>query len=90
LTGRKDGLLPRRYKIGRGTTVDEPRFHPQHTVEETLERFPLVAAVFVQRGMACVGCVMAPFDTLDDAARSYGQDADTFLAELDAAARDGG
>jgi hybrid cluster-associated redox disulfide protein len=70
--------------------VAEEMIHPEDTVEHTLDRFPLLAAVFVQRGMACVGCVMAPFDTLDDAARSYGQDADTLLAELDAAARDSG
>ena len=37
---------------------------------------------------ACVGCAMARFDTLADAARSYGQRADELLAELDRAARE--
>ncbi len=66
----------------------EPLIHLENTVEQTLDQFPVLAAVFVRRGMACVGCAMAPFDTLADAARSYGQVADALLAELGAAARD--
>ena len=67
--------------------MNEPTIDAEHTVEQTLDRFPSLAAVFVQRGMACVGCVMAPFDTLGDAARAYGLDAGALLAELDAATR---
>lgn len=57
----------------------------EHTVEQTLERFPALAVVFVRRGMACVGCVMAPFDTLADAARAYGTEPGDLLDELAAA-----
>ena len=70
--------------------VIEPLVFLERTVEQTLDQFPVLAAVFVRRGMACVGCAMARFDTLAEAARSYGQEAGAFLAELDDAARDDG
>lgn len=70
--------------------VIEPLIFLERTVEQTLDQFPLLAAVFVRRGMACVGCAMARFDTLDEAARTYGQEVDAFQAELDNAARDEG
>jgi hybrid cluster-associated redox disulfide protein len=70
--------------------VIEPLIYLERTVEQTLDQFPLLVAVFVRRGMACVGCAMARFDTLAEAARTYDQEADAFLAELDDAARDEG
>jgi hybrid cluster-associated redox disulfide protein len=41
-------------------------------VEEIIGRWPVTARVFMRRKMACVGCIMAPFQTLAAAARSYG------------------
>jgi hybrid cluster-associated redox disulfide protein len=70
--------------------VIEPLIHLEHTVEQTLDQFPLLAAVFVRRGMACAGCAMACFDTLAEAARTYGHEPDAFLAELHAASSDEG
>ena len=52
------------------------------TVTQLLRRWPPAAAVFVRRGMACVGCSMAPFETLAEVASVYGQDPAGFLAEL--------
>lgn len=69
--------------------VIEPLVFLERTVEQTLDQFPVLAAVFVRRGMACVGCAMARFDTLAEAARTYGQETETFLAELDSTARNG-
>jgi hybrid cluster-associated redox disulfide protein len=62
------------------------------TVSEVLERWPATAAVFVRRCMACAGCAMAPFDTIDEAAAVYGIRAEGFLAELQltAAEEEGG
>jgi hybrid cluster-associated redox disulfide protein len=42
-------------------------------IERTLEQFPTSGAVLVRRGLACVGCDMARFDTVRDAARAYHQ-----------------
>lgn len=59
-------------------------------VEEIMGRWPATARVFIRRKMACVGCIMAPFQTLAAAARSYGIPEDELLHEIrDAASSDG-
>lgn len=62
------------------------------TVAEVLERWPTTAVVFVRRSMACVGCAMAPFDTIGEAAAAFGVHPEAFLGELRllAAAKEGG
>lgn len=52
------------------------------TVEEAMRRHPAILAVFLRHRMACIGCVMSPFMTLAEAARSHGLDEADFLAEL--------
>ncbi len=52
------------------------------TVAEALNRWPATAAVFVRRHMACVGCAMAPFDTIGEATAVYGIQLEGFLTEL--------
>lgn len=59
------------------------------TVAQVLKLRPAAAIVFVRRGMACVGCSMAPFETLSDVAAVYGQEPGGFLAELDSTGRGG-
>jgi hybrid cluster-associated redox disulfide protein len=54
----------------------------QLTVAEVLERWPATAAVFVRRCMACLGCAMAPFDTVAEAVAVYGIELEGFLGEL--------
>ena len=41
------------------------------TVAEVLEYWPETVSVFQGFKTACVGCVMAPFDTMSDVARIY-------------------
>lgn len=55
---------------------------PTFTVTEVLRRWPQSARVFFEYRTACVGCTMAPFDTLADVAASYGIDLDAFLEAL--------
>ena len=52
------------------------------TIEEILATRPMAAYVFLRRKMACVGCSMARFDTLRDAALSYGIPEAELLADL--------
>ena len=40
-------------------------------VGDVLEKWPETVPVFQELKMACVGCAMAPFDTLDDVATIY-------------------
>lgn len=63
-----------------------PSLDLEQTVADTLERWPETAQVFTRRGMACVGCVMAPFMTIGEAAASYGIPAAELAADLAAAA----
>lgn len=51
-------------------------------IADLLDACPAAAQVFLRHGMACVGCTMAPFETLADAAREYGIDSRSLLVEL--------
>jgi hybrid cluster-associated redox disulfide protein len=52
------------------------------SVAELVDMWPQVIPVFVRHRMACVGCNMASFETLRDAAKIYGIPAEVFLKEL--------
>ncbi len=56
-------------------------------VEELLRGQPRAVAVFLAHRMACVGCAMAAFETLADAAAVYRLPLAAFLAEIDTATR---
>lgn len=47
--------------------------------------YPQVAPVFWRRGMACVGCTIAPFHTIADACAEYRLDEAAFREEVRAA-----
>jgi hybrid cluster-associated redox disulfide protein len=55
---------------------------PVLSVAETLDRFPQTARIFVRLRMACVGCDIAAFHTVAEAAAIYGLDAEQFFVEL--------
>jgi len=57
------------------------------TVAEVLEAWPQTVEVFQALKTACVGCVMAPFDTLDDVARIYELDLEVVMEAMHQAAR---
>jgi hybrid cluster-associated redox disulfide protein len=62
-----------------------PDISTDDTVAQALERHPEVAVVFVRLGMACVGCDMAPFDTVGDAAAAYDRAPEELASELNRA-----
>lgn len=51
-------------------------------VGEVMNAFPETVPVFIDRRMACPGCVMAPFMTVREAALEYAQDPAEFAAVL--------
>ena len=59
-------------------------------VGDVLERWPQTVPVFQELKMACVGCAMAPFDTLDDVAAIYKIDLSQFMESLYLAINSGG
>jgi hybrid cluster-associated redox disulfide protein len=62
------------------------RLHRDLTVQTVLDVWPSTRAVFIARRMACVGCDMAPFMTIAEAAASYNIGVDDLERELRAAA----
>jgi len=57
------------------------------TIEDLLTRWPQTAVVFHQHNMACVGCAVASFYTVTEAANVYGLSPEQFLDELVASIR---
>lgn len=57
------------------------------TVAQTLKNWPAVTQIFLKHRMACLGCCMASFDTLADAAHNYQLVPIEFEQELERATR---
>jgi len=70
-------------------TDEPPRTLPAPTISVAsfLRETPAGARVFLAHRMACVGCSLAEFDTLADAAREYRLPLAAFLRDLGRAAR---
>lgn len=54
------------------------------TVADVLLKRPLAARILVNHHMHCVGCAIAPFETVAEACEIYGISAGDLLAELNA------
>jgi hybrid cluster-associated redox disulfide protein len=57
------------------------------TLAEIMFRWPATMRIFIDRNMHCIGCPIAPFHTLVEAAEEHGQLLDDLLAEIELAAR---
>jgi hybrid cluster-associated redox disulfide protein len=58
-------------------------FTNQTSVSELIQQWPQVIPVFIKFHMACVGCSMSGFETLEDAARTYGINLQQFFDQLE-------
>jgi len=61
--------------------------NPDLPLADIMRRWPETVTVFIAHKMLCVGCVIGPFHSIDDACAEYGIDPDALLAELHAAVR---
>ncbi len=61
------------------STVNSPFPALDWRVAEVISRCPDAGAVFMQLRMACVGCAMAPFETLAEAVAAYHLEPDQIL-----------
>lgn len=55
------------------------------TMDEIMRRWPQTIRVILGHGMTCVGCPIAAFHTISDAAREHDLDEEVLLQELVAA-----
>jgi len=62
--------------------MEHPSLGANLIVAEVLARWPQTIPVFIHHRLACVGCVMAPFETLTEVTLIYHLDLDCFLREL--------
>ena len=60
---------------------------PNNTIAELLATYPAAARVLVGRRMHCVGCDIAPFETIADACVIYDVAIDDLFAEIHRAMR---
>jgi len=58
------------------------------SVSAVLDRWPQTADVFNQFNMACVGCPVAPYYTVTEAATVYKLSVDEFIAVLENAIKE--
>lgn len=61
----------------------------RHTVDEVMRRWPQTMRLFMHYGMACAGCSVGTFHTVEDAALEYRIPLHTFMSELRNAATEG-
>jgi len=62
--------------------MEQPKLSADLIVADVLARWPQTISVFMCHRMACVGCPIAPFETLAEVAVIYELDVDCFLNEL--------
>jgi len=62
--------------------MEELSLSPTLTVQQLFDRWPETMNVFVRLRFACIGCAIAPFDTIEDVAKNYGLTQEELLAQL--------
>jgi hybrid cluster-associated redox disulfide protein len=77
----KERASPRRYGVREG----EPMIPANLPVEDVMERWPATIRVFLDLRMRCVGCPIACFHTVTDAAHLHGIEQQALLRALRAA-----
>ena len=61
------------------------RFHDDMTMDAIMREWPDTIRVLLRRGLLCVGCPIASFHTVSDAAREHELDEALLVRELKAA-----
>ena len=63
-------------------STDHDSISLQMTISEILDRWPEVIPIFLNNKMACVGCSLADFMTLEDALDIYHLNKESFIEEI--------
>jgi hybrid cluster-associated redox disulfide protein len=70
--------------------MTEKQIQPESSVAEVMARWPETAAVFLKHRTACIGCELAPFDSLAEAARNYKLSIEKLLVDLEKCIQESG
>lgn len=63
--------------------MEDPQLLADLTVAEVMDCWPQTIPVFFRYRMACIGCPIAPFETVAEVAAIYGLNLKRFLSELE-------
>ncbi len=63
---------------------------PHHSVDDVMRRWPQTMRLFMHHGMACAGCPVGAFHTVEEAALEYRIPLRKFLSELRTVVAEGG
>ena len=59
-----------------------PEINKNMTFIKIMQKYPKAAKILMKRGMHCVGCGMAGYETLEQGAVMHGLDADKLVNEI--------
>jgi len=62
--------------------VDPAQISAELRVDDVMQLWPTTMRALLRRRMACVGCHVAPFHTVQDVARAYHVPVEMLLREL--------
>ena len=63
-------------------STDQVSISPHLTISAILDRWPEVIPIFINHKMACVGCSLADFMTLEDALEIYHLEKEPFIEQI--------
>ena len=64
-------------------STDRDSISLQISISEILDRWPEIIPIFLNHKMACVGCSLADFMTLEDALDIYHLNMESFIEEIE-------
>jgi hybrid cluster-associated redox disulfide protein len=64
----------------------EGRIRPETNLNQLLTDYPALIPLFIKDRFACVGCMMAKFETLRDLSQNYNVDLEHLITEIEAIA----
>ncbi len=62
--------------------MNDPVLSPGLTIAELLNRHSAAARALIRFRMACVGCPLACFESLESAAQTYGLETEMLMTEI--------
>lgn len=65
--------------------MDDPMMHRDMSINDIIEKYPEVFAIFEKHGLSCIGCRAALFDTIEQAAKIHGINIENLLKDLNLA-----
>ena len=63
----------------------EKKITKDMTFSEVLQKHPEAAQVFMKKGMHCIGCMAATFESIEQGAQAHGIDVDSLIEDLNKA-----